>query len=96
MVFPSKLLYYMAAGRPILAAVSADSETGRFIAQNQVGVVVLPEDPQGLARAVHYLKQNPAEAERLGRNGRRMVEEQFDRRQVLQRFADHLERLAGT
>ncbi len=92
-VFPGKLLYYMAAGRPIVAAVSADSETGRFIAQNQVGVVVLPEDPQELADAILYLKQRPSEAHRLGQNGRRVVEEQFDRHRVLARFVNHLESL---
>jgi colanic acid biosynthesis glycosyl transferase WcaI len=94
-VFPGKLLYYMAAGRPILAAVSADSETGRFIEKNQVGIVVPPEDPQALADAIYYLKQNPSVAKRLGQNGRRVVEEQFDRRMVLERFADHLEHLVG-
>ncbi len=92
-VFPGKLLYYMAAGRPILAAVSADSETGRFVSLNEVGLVVPPEEPQALADAIRYLKANPSEAERLGRNGRRVVEEQFDRRKVLERFADYLEKL---
>jgi colanic acid biosynthesis glycosyl transferase WcaI len=90
-VFPGKLLYYMAAGRPILAAVADDSETGRFIIQNEVGIVVPPEEPHGLGDAIRYLKANPAEAERLGRNGRRVVEEQFDRLKVLERFANHLE-----
>ena len=92
-VFPGKLLYYMAAGRPMVAAVSADSETGRFITQNQVGTVVSPEDPHALADAIRYLKQHRDEAHRLGQNGRRVVEEQFDRRKVLARFADHLESL---
>src|SRR5205085_12271866 len=51
-VFPGKLLYYMAAARPILAAVSADSETGRFIRDNRIGLVVPPEEPSALAQAV--------------------------------------------
>ena len=93
-VFPGKLLYYMAAGRPIVAAVSADSETGRFVTENQVGLVVPPEDPQGLADAIRYLQQNRSEAYRLGQNGRRVVEEQFDRRIELARFVEHLERLS--
>jgi colanic acid biosynthesis glycosyl transferase WcaI len=92
-VFPGKLLYYMAAGRPILAAVSADSETGRFIIEHQVGVVVPPEDPVELAGAIRYLQAHRAEAERLGSNGRRVVEKLFDRRKVLERFANHLENL---
>ena len=92
-VFPGKLLYYMAAGRPILAAVSPDSETGRFITKHQVGIVVPPEEPQALAEAVRYLRRNPNEIERLGQNGRRVAEENFDRRVVLEKFVNYLEAL---
>lgn len=92
-VFPGKLLYYMAAGRPILAAVSAESETGRFVKDHDVGIVVSPEEPKALADAVRFLRQNPHEADRLGQNGRRIVEEKFDKRFVLKHFAEHLEML---
>lgn len=94
MVFPGKLLYYMASGRPIVAAVSADSETGRFVASEEVGLAVPPEEPGALARAIRFLRDNPEEAERLGRNGRRVAEERFDRRIVLKQLAEHLEGLA--
>jgi colanic acid biosynthesis glycosyl transferase WcaI len=93
MVFPGKLLYYMGAGRPILAAVSPDSETGRFITKHQVGIVVSPEEPQALAEAICYLRSNPNEIERLGENGRRVAEENFDRRVLLEKFCNHLETL---
>lgn len=92
-VFPGKLLYYMAAGRPIVAAVSAGSETGRFIGEWQVGIVVPPEEPGAMAEAIRYLKQNRLEADRLGQNARKTVEEQFDRRPVLAHFARYLESL---
>jgi len=92
-VFPGKLLYYMAAERPILAAVSSDSETGRFITKHQAGIVVPPEEPKALAEAIRYLQNNKDEILRLGKNGRRVVEEQFDRRLVLKKFANHLEML---
>lgn len=94
-VFPGKLLYYMAAGRPILAAVSPDSETGRFVSSHQVGLVVPPEEPKALAQAIRFLQQNRHEADRLGQNGRRVAEERFDRRVVLKQFAEHLETLAA-
>lgn len=92
-VFPGKLLYYMAAGRPILASVSPDSQTGRFISDHKVGIVVPPEDPKTLAEAIRYLRRNPTEAGRLGRNGRRVAEEKFDRKVVLERFTNYLEAL---
>ena len=93
-VFPGKLLYYMASGRPILAAVSPNSETGRFVSNHQVGLVVPPEEPKALAQAIRFLQENRHEADRLGRNGRRVAEERFDRRVVLKQFAEYLETLA--
>ena len=83
----------MAAGRPILAAVSSDSETGRFVTKHQVGIVVPPEEPKALAGAIRHLQRNRDEAIRLGRNGRRVAEENFDRRVVLEKFVNYLEAL---
>jgi colanic acid biosynthesis glycosyl transferase WcaI len=91
-VFPGKLLYYMAAGRPVVAAVSADSETGRFVQNNQIGMVVPPEDPVSLAKAILDLRRGKNYG--LGENARRVAEAQFDRRVVLGNFADQIELLA--
>jgi colanic acid biosynthesis glycosyl transferase WcaI len=90
-VFPGKLLYYMAAARPILASVNPESETGRFILSQGVGVVTPPEDAQALAEAV--LRLRGGEGLQLGRIGRRVVEERFDRNVVLPDFERCLERL---
>jgi colanic acid biosynthesis glycosyl transferase WcaI len=92
-VFPGKLLYYMAAARPILAAVSAESETGRFITAEQVGLVTPPEDPTAMAAAILQLRQQGVEE--LGRRGRAVVERVFDRRVVLPAFLTELEALVG-
>ena len=86
MVFPGKLLYYMAAGRPMVASVHPDSETGRFIREHQVGIVIAAEDHLALANAVRALRADPALARQLGANGRRVAEELFDREKVLLRF----------
>lgn len=90
-VFPGKLLYYMGAGRPILGAVSPESETGRFIARHQIGVVVPPEQPERLAEAIVRLYQEGTGI--LGLNARRTAETLFDRHIVLRQFADYLESL---
>jgi colanic acid biosynthesis glycosyl transferase WcaI len=95
-VFPGKLLYYMAAGRPILAAVNSNSETGRFVSQNHVGMVIPPENPQAFAKAVLQLQQQNDIAAQFGENGRHVAEEQFDRRTVLCRFIKRLENLPGS
>jgi len=92
-VFPGKLLYYMAVGRPILAAVSADSETGRFITREGVGVVTPPEQAGELADSI--LRLRAAERSEMGNRGRNAVMQRFDRRAVLPAFAAHLETLTA-
>jgi colanic acid biosynthesis glycosyl transferase WcaI len=86
-VFPGKLLYYMAAGRPIIAAVSSDSETGRFVSRHRVGLVVKPEEAGALAEGIDALRANRGLADEMGHNGRAIAERMFDRRRVLDDFA---------
>ncbi|MGO9455405.1 MAG: WcaI family glycosyltransferase [Candidatus Binataceae bacterium] len=92
-VFPGKLLYYMAAGRPIIAAVSSDSETGKFINRHRVGIVTAPEDPPAFAQGVSALRANIELAHELGCNGRAVAERVFERKQVLTRFEGVLREL---
>ncbi len=91
MVFPGKLLYYTAAGRPILAAVSTNSETGQFISNNKVGVVVPPEEPQAMADTILELYREGVAI--MGQNGRRIAEEYFDRQSILKTFMRELQSL---
>ena len=90
-VFPGKLLYYMASGTAILAAVNEDSETGRFIRDHNVGIVVPPEAPGRLAEAIRWMRGNRERTRQLGRNGRRTAEALFDRSVVLKKFASYIE-----
>jgi len=94
-VFPGKLLYYMAAGRPILAAVSESSETGSFINRHRVGLVVAPEDPEALAAGVRTLRDKPELARAMGEAGRAIAEQMFDRNVVLKGFTKTLIKLAA-
>jgi len=90
-VFPGKMLYYMAVGRPILGSVSEDSETGRFIRNHAVGLVVPPEDPALMADSIRWMKSHPEEMRQFGLNGRRVAESKFDRTVVLEKITTHLE-----
>jgi colanic acid biosynthesis glycosyl transferase WcaI len=85
-VFPGKLLYYMAAGRPVLAAVSRESETGTFIAKYRVGLVVEPENPEALVWGIRTLRTQPELRNEMGNAGRTIAEQMFDRRIVLTKF----------
>lgn len=94
-VAPSKLLSYMAAGRPVVAAVHPSSEAARVVTVANCGVVVPPEDPRALATAVRRIAEEPALAAELGANGRAYVEAHYARDRVLQRYEEFLTSMIG-
>ena len=65
---PSKMIDFMAVGRPIVLA--AAGESARVLERAGAGVVVPPEDPDALAAGVRWLAEHPAEAEEMGARGR--------------------------
>ena len=70
MSLPSKLTSYFASGQPVLAAVSADSETAFEIQSARAGLVVPPADPAALAETIVALRADPGTTARLGEGGR--------------------------
>jgi glycosyltransferase involved in cell wall biosynthesis len=65
---PSKMIDFMAVGRPVI--LSAAGESARLLDLAKAGVVVAPEDPDALAGAVSWLAANREEGERMGQRGR--------------------------
>jgi glycosyltransferase involved in cell wall biosynthesis len=49
---PGKLYEYLAAGRPILALAEPDGDTAALVRRTPAGVVVRPDDPDRLLRAI--------------------------------------------
>jgi glycosyltransferase involved in cell wall biosynthesis len=65
---PSKLIDFMAAGRPVI--LSAAGEAPRILERAGAGIAVTPEDPRALADAVRWLRDHQVEAEAMGERGR--------------------------
>jgi colanic acid biosynthesis glycosyl transferase WcaI len=63
-VFPSKVVTYLAAGRPIVASVNLDCEVAQVIQESGAGKVVDAENPRALLAAIQELR-----AEDLGKVG---------------------------
>jgi colanic acid biosynthesis glycosyl transferase WcaI len=85
-VIPSKLLTYMAAGRPLVAAISEKSEAARYIREANCGLVVPPENPAALVQGILELRQNLALRKEMGMNGRAYAEAHLTKDKVLQRY----------
>lgn len=85
---PSKVLGYMAAARPVVASVDANSETGILVKQAGCGLVAEPGDPLALLNAVDQLLASPQNVLELGERGRRFLEERYSRTQVCAQYAE--------
>ena len=69
------ILEAMALGRPVVA--SAVGGIPEMIDHGRTGLLVPPRDPEALAGSIVRLLADPAYADRLGREGRGLVEERF-------------------
>jgi glycosyltransferase involved in cell wall biosynthesis len=90
---PTKLLEYMAAGRPVVAA--AAGEAAEVVAAAGAGLACRPEDPDDLARALETVAQDPEQRRAMGANGRRFVEERFSRAAFVERLEALVEGVVG-
>ena len=83
-VIPSKLLTYMAAGRPVLAAVNPTSQGAEILQEADGGILVTPDDPMALAAAVQALPAaSSATLEAMSLRHRKLADKHFDQRAVL-------------
>lgn len=85
-VLPSKILSYMASGRPIIAAVNGLSATADLVRAADCGLVVPPEDADALRAGLEMLSRDPDKRLRMGKNGRRHVVERFSKVAVLRQW----------
>ena len=90
-VIPSKLLTYMAAGRPVLAAVNPGSQAADIIRDADGGAIVAPEDPHALAAGAERIAALPPDAlAAMGARNRAYAEAHFDQRKILAAHEDFL------
>lgn len=76
-VYPNKVFDYMAAGRPVILAIPGVIR--ELLEDAQAGIYTKPGDPAALAQAIAYMADHPEERTRMGENGRRYIENFFDR-----------------
>jgi glycosyltransferase involved in cell wall biosynthesis len=72
MSLPSKLTSYLISGRPVIAAVSEESATSKFI--KDAALVVEPGKPRALADAILLLELDRELQENLSQRGKRFAE----------------------
>lgn len=73
---PNKMFEYMSAGVPVIG--SNFPLWQQIIEGNQCGLCVDPLAPEAIAEAIDFLIKHPAEAEQMGRNGQKAVQEKYN------------------
>lgn len=69
MQIPSKIIAYLACGRPILCGI--EGEAAKLVQEARAGITFIPQDAQHLAEQVRLLyKMQRAQLEEMGRNAR--------------------------
>ncbi len=94
-IVPSRLYGILAAGRPVVVAADAESETAEVVRTIGCGVVVPPDRPDLLAAAIRDLRARRPELDAMGAKGRAYVVSEADRNVAIERYRQLLHELVG-
>ena len=89
---PTKVVEYAAVGVPVITTPLPIAV--RIVREANCGVVVPWCDPQAVVDAIVTLRDDPARAALLGRNGHLMALEQYDWQRLSRKFVEHMDLLA--
>jgi colanic acid biosynthesis glycosyl transferase WcaI len=84
--FPSKIVTYLAAGRPVIASVNPSCEVAQTIRESGAGKIAAPEDGAALLDAIREFRDS--DLREYGQN----AQEYANRRWSSARVLGHLER----
>lgn len=84
LTLPSKLFECLANSRPVLLGLGGEAE--EIIRRSESGLIFNVQDPASLVQQIRYLKDNQMMAIAMGENGRRYVNEKFERRKLVNKL----------
>jgi glycosyltransferase involved in cell wall biosynthesis len=93
-VVPSKILGYMAAGKPILASLNPESDGIQIIKKARCGVNVPPGNPSAMADAILKLSVDGGQTKAMGEQGRSYAEEHFSIDACIDKYEEIFRRIA--
>jgi colanic acid biosynthesis glycosyl transferase WcaI len=89
-VVPSKFYSVLAAGRPVLAVASEESDVVRIVRDARCGLAADPDDPASVAAALRKMRDNPSELTEMGMRAREAAKN-YARVNELKRFVAVIE-----
>lgn len=85
----AKIFAVMGCAKPLI--YSGPGEGGELAAQAGAGLLTPAEDANALAQAIRHLLVNPAEAQRMGEQGRRYVEQHLQWSHIVENWVTALQ-----
>lgn len=83
---PSRVYNILAAGKPILAVVDANSEVGLTVREEGVGWVAPPDSPEKIVEAILEAKSDIPLLKKMGEKARYVAENRFSSDKVLDAY----------
>jgi glycosyltransferase involved in cell wall biosynthesis len=87
---PGKMLGYLESSMPVLASINAGNDLKALIEENDIGFVSINGEPELFRGHALKLARDPELRRRLGKNGRRLLEEKFSTRRAAEQILRHL------
>lgn len=94
-VVPSRINGILSAGRPVIVAADAESETAQLVGAAECGVVVPPGDAAAVAHAIRRAYEGDVDLDALGAAGRAWIERHRGREAAISRYRGLLDELSG-
>lgn len=94
-LMPSKLYGVLASGTAVLAVAPLHSELAQIVLEHRCGLVVAPNDAEGLLTAVKWCSQNRTELDEMGQRARQVAETLLNRENSTDLFETLLEDLVN-
>lgn len=95
-IVPSKVYGIIAAGRPYLAVADKESEPARLATEFGCGLWTSPEDARMIAETLEWSLNHTHKLEEMGRRGRQIAEQRFDKHIVIGEWFELLDSLIGS
>jgi colanic acid biosynthesis glycosyl transferase WcaI len=91
---PSKLIAYLAAGRPVVCAAQELSTVAQIVREANAGVLAEPGNGDSIAEAIAFLADHPEESKQMGENARWYFENNLTFECAYRKFTAILEKEA--
>lgn len=93
MAVPCKIYGILAAGKPVIGMVPENSEIAYVIRDEKCGIILKPDDSEGLLKAVEMLRDNKSLCNEMGKNSRKAFENKYKVSIIAAKYIDLLDNL---